>query len=202
MRRALHVQIRVYRRILQISPHMRQKYRNLLDCPAQKPQNLQAHTLNAIQQILLEELGDIAVIPPLGPGARGPVEALLHDVLEASLSHVALVVRRVDPRPPDLGRALDHQLAPAVERSCRRVGAALHEAHGEVGILELEPAARRERVVGGADDLRRVAKAGKQRSAVDEVELCAEGPLVFGVVDLEVAVRRYAVDVSLSRGFG
>lgn len=170
----------------QLPPHLRNKLPNPLRRPSQIPNNLQRQPLHRLQHIHLPIRPQHLVVPPLRPRGNRPVEDPLHHLLEPGLLKPALIILRVRPRPAGPGRALDQKIVPLADRAVGRRLVDVLQRKGAV--LELEPAARLERVKGLLDDGGGVSEAGEEGPAVNVGELVAEGPFVFGVVDLELAV--------------
>jgi hypothetical protein len=66
--------------------------------------------------------------------------------------------------------------------------------------MQLKVAPWPKRLEGLPEYLARVLEAGEQGPTMDIIKLLAEDPLVFGIVDLEVAVGRNAARSAASDG--
>lgn len=122
----------------------------------------------------------------LGPLAAGPIEATLDHVLESGLLEPALILGWAAPVAVHLARRFYYQLVPLVQLAVDRGFASV--PHREPPVLILEVSTWRKCVEGLLDDKGRIIEARDQSAPVDIVELGGEGPLVFGIVDLECAV--------------
>lgn len=196
----LHINIRMHGTIPQIVPHTRQQHLDPLPRPMQPArQQRHAHSLHAIEQILLRPHPNQLLPTAARPRVQRPVEVALDDVDEADVAHPAAVVARVGHGAVERFGGAAYLGGPLGQRVA--VHGAVDAADGHLRVLQLEDAAGPEGLEGRDDDLLRVAEAREERAPVHVVEFMVEEPGLFGVGDLEAAVCGDAGWVSLVWGW-
>lgn len=177
--------------ILQILPRLGDRHLHLLARPAedvdQRAQRVRRQGVQVLHQLVAADLLDLRV---LGPRVEGQLEDALLDVDEARLVHPALHVGGRVHGHAELVHGAADRLLQAVQRAGGRVRAVVRGAGG-VGLLGLEVAAGLQVVEALAQEARPVGDAGVHVDEVDQVERLVVRPLLLGVVDDELEVRRH-----------
>lgn len=148
--------------------------------PHQQPQT---QPLQPVTNVLTKPRRQPLHMPAARPTITRPHKvALLHIDQPRGAEHLG-VPRRVARVAAGARRARHDGGRPALE--VRALPAVVKAAYRDDEVLELKPAAGRERGGGRGDDGLRGVEAGREGASVDEVEGLREDPRVFGVVDFE-----------------
>lgn len=176
---------------------------HLLRLPAQPPRKIHhAKPMQPLQKILHHPHPPLLHHPILRPPINRPRMRLAANLLKPSRSKQSRkIVRRLKINP-QARRATHHQPIPLHHRRLRRRRVVVHPC-GEVQVLHLDPPARFEIGVALLEEAGPVADPHDQHPAVDVVEGAfaaggrvaagAEAPGLFGVFDVEAAVRGHVV---------